>query len=75
MDPVDRGKIDVPMLLMRRAHRRELRRQIALDDAVGMGDPAIGAFAGRHINELLRGGDDRGLGLPERIFGERMQRR
>ena len=69
------GKIDAPLLLMRGAHRRDLRRHIALDDAVGMGDPAIGAFAGRDIEQLLRRGDERGLGLPERIFGQRAQRR
>ena len=75
VQPVDRGEIDVPVLLTRGAHRLDLRRDIALDDAVGVGKPADGAFAGRDIDQLLRGGGERGLGLPERIFGERMQRR
>jgi hypothetical protein len=48
------------------AHRGELRRQITLDNAVGMGNPAVGAFAGCNVDQLLRGGDDGGLGLPER---------
>ncbi len=40
--------------------------------AVGMADPAIGAFAGSDMDQLLRGGDDGGLGLAQRIFGERL---
>ena len=42
------------MLLMRRAHRRELRRHIVLDDAVGMGYPAVGAFAGCDLESVAR---------------------
>ena len=48
-----RAEIEAPLLLPRRAHRRDLRRDVALDDAVGVRDPAIGAFAGRHMQQLL----------------------
>ena len=54
MDVVDGGEIDVPVLLPRRAHCCELRRQIALDDAIGMRDRSGGAFARRDVNHLLR---------------------
>ena len=73
MDPVDRGEIDLPTLLAGGAHRRNLQRDIALDDAIGMGKPVIGAFAGRDMNQLLRRGDDGRLGLPCRISGQGMQ--
>ena len=33
----------------------DLRRDVTLDDPVGVADPFIGAFAGRDMDQLLRG--------------------
>ena len=74
MQPIDISEIEVPMLLMGRAHRLHLRRDVALDDAVSMRNPAVGAFPGADAYELMSGGHDRRLRLPQRIFGQRMQR-
>ena len=63
MQPVHGGEIDLPVLLMGRRHRFDLRGDVALDDAVGVRDPAIGAFAGRDVDDLLRCRLQRGLGL------------
>ena len=62
------------MLLPCRAHRRELRWDITLDDPVSMGNPDRGAFTGGDVRQLLRGGSERGFGLPCRICFQRMQR-
>ena len=64
MKPVDRGEIELPALLMRGAHRLELRRDVALDDAVGVANPAMVPSPVRDMDQLLRGGDERRLGLP-----------
>src|ERR1700680_3162753 len=71
MEPIDACEIDVPMLLMRRAHRLELRRYVARHDAIGMRYPAVDSLAGGDPDQLARGGDNGGLRLPERIFDER----
>jgi hypothetical protein len=42
------------MLLARRTHPLELRRDVAFDDAVGVHDPAIDPFAGGDMHQLLR---------------------
>jgi len=71
--PVDRGEVEMPALLLRRAHRLHLCGKKALDDAVGMAEPDTDAFAGSDLHQLLRRPGQCRLGLPGRIFGQRMQ--
>src|SRR3954447_6366745 len=73
MDPVNRGEIDFPMLLPRRAHGLELRRYEFCDDAVGMRYPAEGAFTSTDHNQLPRSRSDCRFRLPQRIIDERVQ--
>src|ERR1700712_2891661 len=72
MDIVDRGEVEMPALLARRAHRLQLGRKKALENTVGVAEPDIVAFSSGDMDQLLRGAGKRGFGLPGRIFGERM---
>jgi len=69
VNPVDRGEVEVPAVLLRRAHRLHLFGKKALHDAVGVAEPDIDAFAGGDLDQLLRRPRQRRLGLPARIFG------
>jgi len=45
VNPVDHREVEMPALLLRRAHRLQLCRKIPFHDAVGMADPDADAFA------------------------------
>ena len=74
VNPVHRREIEFPMLLPRGVHRGNFPRQIAFDDAVGMGQIVVGAFAGRNENQLLGGGFYGGLRLGDGIGEKRVPR-